>query len=418
MIANYVDYRNLVILNIFKDKLAKVLDRIEVVDGLLQAMKDIDRIIEMIKKSVDRKAAKAKLMKEFTERQADAILNMKLSSLSRLDNEALSNEWRQLQEKRKYNEKVIASRDLRNDIIIEDLKDIKSKYGDARKTKLGNKSTAAIKLSKEPVDILFFENGNVYTTQNDLKKLPITRVGDPLNKEGSVKQILHAKPSNTIAIFTKNGRMENYDVKTFTIDEIEPLGLGSDFVNAINIEDSNKEYLIFITKKGKVKKTNIKEYLKARKTTNAIKLKSDDELIYVGAGNNDDFVYILGEKGKLIKFPIIEATDTSRNTIGSKGINDAAIQALVAAKGEKVFTMNNKNQAKLTEENDFVINARGGNGQSINDGVVILLSGDKKYLIVFDGKKNNLISMSTLAVKSKGSVGAKIHTKEIIGLGN
>ena len=418
MISNYVEYRNKIILNIYQAKLRKVLNRIEVVEGLLIAMKDIDKIINLIKQSSDRKDAKEKLMKQFSEVQANSILNMKLSSLSKLDKEDLKIEFDELQKKKNEYSLMVKSSDKRNELIVKELKEIKAKYGDERKTKLGGTTTAAVKLSKEPVNIVIFETGNLYVTQNDLTKLPLKLVGDKLNKEGSVKEVKKGLPIDTFAFFTRDGHMENFDIKTFTIDELEPIGLSENFVNAINIEKSKKEYLIFITKNGKVKKTSMSEYLKARKRTKAINLKADDELIYVGACNNDDMIYILGEDGKLVKFPASEVNNTSRITIGSKGINGAATQALVAAKSDKIFTMNNKDQAKLTEGEDYITTARGSNGQSITDGVVSLLSGEPEYLIAYDGKKNNLIKSKDLAVKGKTSVGAKISKKKIIGIGN
>ncbi len=418
MIKHYVDHRNEVILKIYQDKLNKVLDRVEVVHGLVQALEDIDRIISLIKNSQDKKEAKIVLMKEFSERQSDAILNMKLSSLSKLDNKELNIELDKLQKKKKIYNKLVTDSNARNQKIVAELEEIKSKYGDARKTVLGNKSTAAAKLSKEPINVLFFENNTIYATQNKLNNIPNTRIGDPINKNGPVKQILHDEPQNTITVFTKDGSMENFDLKTFTIDEIDSLSLSGEFVNAINIEKSDKEYLIFITKNGIVKKTNIKEYLKARKKTKTLRLKDGNEVLYVGAVNNDDMVYILGEKGKLVKFPASEVNNTSKITIGSKGISDAAVQALTANSNEKIFTMNNNNQAKITEAKDFIITARGGNGQSITANTISMLSGNKKYFITYDGKKNNVVKMSTLTVKSKSSVGAKIQSKEILNVGN
>jgi DNA gyrase/topoisomerase IV subunit A len=263
-----------------------------------------------------------------------------------------------------------------------------------------------------------FKTGNVYVTQNDLTKLPIKLVSDEFNKEGTVKEIKRGLPVDVFAFFTRDGHMENFDIKTFTIDEIEPIGVSSEIVNTINIEKSKKKYLLFVTKNGKAKKTLLSEYLKARKRTKAIKLKGDDELIYVGACDNDDMIYILGEDGKLVKFPALEVNDTSKITIGSKGINGAAVQALVANKNDKIFTMNDKGQAKLTKGSDYIITARGSNGQSITDGVISLLSGESEYLIAYDGKKNNLITSKSLAVKGKTSMGSKISNKEVLGIGN
>ena len=156
-----------------------------------------------------------------------------------------------------------------------------------------------------------------------------------------------------------------------------------------------------------MKKTKIDEYLKAKTTTKSIRIKDGDSLLYVGAANDNDFIYILGEKGKLSKFAVSEITSTSKTTVGSKGINDAAIDALVAAKGEKIFSINKEGQAKLSNEDDYNLTAKGGNGQVIADDIISILGANKGFVVVFDGKKNVVVSLTGMAVKSKTSIGAK-----------
>ena len=267
------------------------------------------------------------------------------------------------------------------------------------------------------MNIIVFENGKVYTSQNDINKIPFGKRGSVLN-DAAIAGILNAKPIDTLSTFSSDGVIIKHKILNLTVDELETLDNSIDVIAAFDIENSKKDMAIFVTANGTVKMTDLSEYAKVKTTTKAIKLREGDKLIYVGLVSKNDVLYILGEKGKLVKYSISEVTKTSRLTIGTKGINDNAIAALAANPADKVFSINSDNQAKLTEGKDFNITAKGSNGQVIAENTIKILNGEKDYVIIFSGKKNSLVSIKTLAVKSKSSLGAKIANGDISSIIN
>lgn len=419
MIVHYINYRHEIITNIAKEELIKVKNKIIVSQGLIKAIKVIDDIIKIIRASNDKASAKLSIIKKygFIEMQAEAILDMKLSKLSKLDNEEIEADLLLLQKKEKELVKITTNEKYRNEIIIKELNQMKADFGDARRTKLSNTSIAVTKLATEPVNMIIFENGKVFTSQNDISKMPFGTRSSVLN-DAAIRSIVHAKPIDILSTFSSDGVITKHKILNLTVDELETLDSTIDVVAAFDIENSKKEMVVFVTQEGTVKMTTIDEYSKVKTTTKAIKLREGDRLIYVGLVNKNDVLYILGEKGKLVKFSISDITSTSRLTIGTKGINDKAICALACGPNNKIFSINNSNQAKLTNADDFNLTAKGSNGQVITENTTVILDGDKDYILIYDNKKNSLVSIKNLAVKSKSSIGAKIINGDIISIVN
>lgn len=413
LIQMYLEHRHSVIINITQYDLDKVLNRIQVVEGLIKALEKIDEIIKTIRDGNNRSTIKVKIMSLIgvNEKQASAILDMKLGQLSKLDELDLKTEHRKLQEKQKELESLIYSFDTRITQIKKELLEMKNLYKDDRKTILvhGGEIEGA---EAQPLKTFIYKNGNIFTTQQNLESLNINKKNNIFN-QSPILAYRETSTDRVLSIFGKDGNMSNFKVLTLGIDSFETVGFEP--ISVIDLAKESKKYLVFITKNGIVKKTNISSYLEARNNTKAIKLKDGDELLAVVSANDNDFIFILGEK--LVKFAIKEIKETSKLTIGTKGINSEAKCALRAAESDKIMTVNKHGQAKLTLAKDFVITAKGSNGQVIADDT-IFISSSEGFIFAYQNSKNILIDFDKMSVKSKTSTGAKIFNEKLEFISN
>ena len=177
-------------------------------------------------------------------------------------------------------------------------------------------------------------------------------------------------------------------------------------VAAFDFEKEKSDYVVFITKNGLIKKTPISEYSETRNNTKAIKLKDGDEVVSVILASNEDYIYILGDK--LTKFPLKEVSPTSRLTVGVKGINGFALMAAAAKDSDKILSINDSGQGKLTLGSDFNVTARGAYGQVITENTIYFSTVLYPQIFIYADKKNNVIDISKLSVKSKTAAGAKL----------
>lgn len=409
LIEQYVLHRHIIITNIAQHDLEKVKERMLVVEALLKALADIDNIITLIKESENKDDARKKLINllSINVMQANAILDMKLSRLSKLDGVELKVELAELQKKEKDLLEIIADESVRESIMRKELLQMAAKYGDERRTILSNtggdvESGAPV----EDMDVLFFADGSVYATQRNLSELPIRAKTNPLN---AYPITIHrrTKSNKELTVFTNDGTLSKLRMLTLSTEHLENGFFSAVPIAAFDFDDKSslKEYIIFVTSGGIVKKTLTSEYLTAKNNSRTIRLKGDQELIFVGMANDDENLMILDEK--LTYFKVKDIVATSKITIGSKGIasGKAVSAALVSDKG-KVLMLNNEGQGKLTKANEFVYAAKGSNGQVVADGTV-LLSAESKTYFIYDGTKNFYIK-SNPAVKGKTAAGSKL----------
>ena len=319
--------------------LTEAKDRAEVVAGLLKALEDIDNIIALIRGSQDSAEAKEKLIKlGFSERQAKAILAMRLSSLTKLDKIELNKEAQALSEQIDYYVLLLESREEQIKIIRERLEAIVKKYGDDRRTQL-----MQIDIPKEEKEIaeVIPEDVVVITTQSGLiKKVPVANF--KVQKKGGkgIKTtddtIMSTIKTNTVdymMFFTNNGKM--YRTVVDNIPDGTNATKGVPINSLVQLENNEKiiavtslhrkilpQFAIFITKQGMFKKTFLNEYLGAKRNAGiaAIKLKEGDSVSNVIFQDNEDMI-IISKNGMSIRFDTKSIGAVGRNTIGVKGIN-------------------------------------------------------------------------------------------------
>jgi DNA gyrase subunit A len=406
LIQLYVDHRHNVITNIAKFDLNKIENKLHSTMGLATALDRIDEVVDLVKNSNNRSGAKLGIINllNVTEVQADTILDMKLSKLSKLDKIELQDEIRQLEQEKEKLNKIISSSTERELQMRRELINIKNLYKDERRTTMsfvGDSDGVRI----DPVKVILFENGNVFTTQQEIEVLSKAKKGTLLN-QSAVKVYKETQTDSFLRVFTKDGNMTILKTLTLGIDAFESLGAAEVPIAAFDFDKEEGDWLIFVTKNGLVKKTAVSEYKDARNNTKAIKLKEGDEIVNIMLAKNDDYIYILGEK--LVKFSVKDTNSTTRLTIGTKGISGTAIAATVADEEDMILTINSTGQGKLTKASDFIMTAKGSNGQVITENTVIISAVKSPTIFIYADKKNHIIDTTKLSVKSKSAVGAKI----------
>lgn len=328
--------------------LNKAKSKLEIVEGLLKALEDIDNIIELIKKSESAAAAKVKLSEKygFTSNQAHAIVEMKLGKLAGLEKIEIQNEKKDL----------LAQIDALNLILEDTVKELRKRltalvatYGDERKTEI----THIAETNKEEKEIEFVEPEKcvvVMTKSGLIKRIPASSFRTQKRNGKGVKTaddivnaVIRTNTIDSLMIFTNKGKMYR-----LLVNDI-PVGTnttkGQTVRSLINMEpnedpavmysiyrDTEAKYVMFVSKNGLVKKTTLDEYTKTKKKSGigAINIKEDDELTAVTLINDEDIVLIT-ENGMGIRFKSSDIPVSSRMTTGVKGINIAENDIVVAA---------------------------------------------------------------------------------------
>ena len=416
--------------------LDKAKSRLEIVLGLLIALEDIDNIITMIKSSDNAAAAKQKLIEKYrlTENQAKAILDMKLSKLAKLEKVELENEKKELITKQNELNNLLQNKDLQLKEIRKRLDAIVKKYGDERRTELTQIEIP--KEEKEIVEVVPEDCVVIITKTGDVKRIPSKNFkvqrknGKGIKSEDSA--ILDTISTNTIdnlMVFTNKGKM--YKI---LVDNL-PIGTnsskGTNIRNLINLEPqeeviavssldrkSENKYVVFITKKGLIKKTYLDEYKSMKKSTGiiAIKLNENDSIANVLLMNEENMI-IVTKKGMSIYFETKGINPTGRTSMGVKAIklneDDEVITGIpIYDTNLNLAIFTSGGLGKKMKMSDFTIQNRAGKGVSIyknsitSDNLVgaTILSNDDNILLI--GKPNSIcISSNDIPLLTKAGMG-------------
>ena len=383
----YIEHRKEVILRRTQFDLDKALARAHILEGLKIALDNIDEVINIIRSSYD--DPKERLMERFglSEIQAQAILDMRLKTLSGLQREKIDEEYKQLMELIAYYREVLSSEKLVFDIIKEELIEIKEKFGDERKTK--------IVASEGEIDIedLIKEEQTVIalTHFGYIKRMPIDTyksqrrggkgiTGMATREEDFVKQIFTASTHDMILFFTNKGKL--YKLRGYEVPEAGRTARGTAIVNLLSLDAGEKvsavipiqnfaegKYLLMATKAGLIKKTSLEEYNSTRKTgLQAITLKEDDELISVRLTDGQDNVVLVTRNGMCITFDEKDVRPMGRVSQGVIGIrldeDDEVIgmESVIAGGKATLLAITENGFGKRTELDEYRVQNRGGKG--------------------------------------------------------
>lgn len=383
----YIDHRKDVILRRTQFELDKALARAHILEGLKIALDNIDEVINIIRSSYD--DPKEKLMERFglTDVQAQAILDMRLKTLSGLQREKIEEEYKALMELIAHLREILSSERLVFDIIKEELIQIRDKFGDERKTKI---VAAEGEINVE--DLIKEEQSVVALTHfGYIKRMPIDTyksqrrggkgiIGIATREEDFVKQIFTASTHDTILFFSNKGKL--YRLRGYEIPEAGRTARGTAIVNLLSLDPGEKisaiipiqnfaegKYLLMATKNGLIKKTALNEYNSARKTgLQAITLKEEDELIAVRLTDGEDNVVLVTKKGMSITFYEKDVRPIGRIAQGVIGIrldsDDVVIgmESIITGSKATLLAITENGFGKRTELDEYRVQIRGGKG--------------------------------------------------------
>ena len=383
----YIDHRKDVILRRTQFELDKALARAHILEGLKIALDNIDEVINIIRASYD--DPKERLMERFglSDIQAQAILDMRLKTLSGLQREKIDEEYNQLMELIAHLRDILNSERLVFEIIKEELIEIRDKFGDERKTKI-----VAAEGEIDLEDLIKEEQTVVALTHfGYIKRMPIDTyksqkrggkgiTGMATREEDFVKQIFTASTHDMILFFTNKGKL--YRLRGYEIPEAGRTARGTAIVNLLSLDAGEKvsaviplqnfadgKYLLMATKNGLIKKTALKEYDSTRKTgLQGITLKEDDELITVRLTDGEDNVVLVTRKGMCITFDEKDVRPIGRVSQGVIGIRldegDEVIgmESVIAGGKATLLAITENGFGKRTELEEYRVQNRGGKG--------------------------------------------------------
>ena len=387
IIAKYIDYQKEVIIRRTKFDLDKDERRVHILEGYKIALDHIDEVINIIRGARTDEEAKAKLIDKFnlSDVQADAILELKLRRLTGLERDKIEDELKNLLLEIQDLKDILASEKRVLDIIKKELLEIKNKYADERRTYID--MTAIDYIEDES---LIPEENIVITLTNKgyIKRLPVDTYktqhrggvgikGMSTNEEDFVDQMLNCSTHDYVLFFTNMGKV--YRVKGYEIPEYSRQSKGLPIVNLLNLEsgefvrsllngssNENNKYLVFATKLGLIKRTDINEFSNIRANGKKfITLKDGDELISVKntTGNND--ILMASSNGRMVRFSENMVRAMGRGAAGVRGINlgDSYLVGMeIATENVDVLVVTENGYGKRTPINEYRITNRGGKG--------------------------------------------------------
>ena len=414
--------------------LNKAKDRLEIVEGLIKALEDIDNIIKLIKASESAADAARNLINKyaFTERQAKAIVDMKLGKLAHLEKVELNNEKVELTSTIANCEDIIQHEEKQKEIYLERFNTFVKKYAEARRTEL---TQIDIKPEEKEVAEVIPIDVVVVTTESGLiKKIPVANFKTQRRGGRGVKSnddvVMSAIKTNTVdymMFFSDKGKM--YRIVVDNIPDGTSTTKGVPINSLIQLEPTEKiiavtslhrqklpQFVIFITKQGMLKKSFLSEYLGAKRNAGiaALKLKEGDSVASVIFQDEEDII-IISKNGMNIRFGTKEIGAIGRAAMGVKGINlaenDEVLTALpVHKETDSVAVFSVDGMGKKVSLNDFTTQTRGGKGTIIYRGTLAgaAMVSDEDNILLNGNKSSICISAKEVSTQSKSGSGVII----------
>ena len=405
IISKYIDYQKEIIIRRTKFDLAKDEARAHILEGLKIALDHIDAIIQLIRSAKNDEEAMTGLRNNYklSEAQAQAILEMKLRRLTGLEREKIENELTELLAEIEELKSILASEAKVLQIIKDEMTEIKNKYGDERRTNIDMTAIEYIEdeslIPVEDIIVTLTNKGYIKRLKSDTYKTQnrggVGIKGMSTNEEDFVEQLISMKTHDYILFFSNKGRI--YRMKGYEVPEFSRQSKGLPIINLLPLEkdenissivsysseENNYKYLVFVTRSGLVKRTDLSEFDNIRKNGKiAISLKDDDELIYVGATTGNDEIAIGANNGRMVRFNEQEVRVMGRSASGVKGIeleNSKVIGAEVLKQGELILIVTENGYGKKSEIEEYRLTHRGSKGvKALNitekNGMMVALS--------------------------------------------
>ena len=445
-LSHYVDHQKDVVTRRTRYDLNKAQARAHILEGLLIALDHIDEVIRLIRASRTDSEAKEGLMANFglSDKQAQAILDMRLRRLTGLEREKIQEEYDDLQTLIRHLMEVLADERLLMNIIKEELLEIKRKYADPRRTEI-----TALDGEIDMLDLIQDEDMVVTLTHYGyVKRLPKATyraqkrggkgvTGATTREEDFVEQLYVTSTHDPVMFFTNRGRV--YEKRCYEIPEAGRTARGTAIVNLLQLDGGEKvtamlpvpeervagHYLIMATRKGLIKRTELSEFQNLRKSgLIAIVLREDDDLISVALTDGSREVFLGTEQGMAIRFAEDDMRPIGRAAMGVRSIdlddNDSVVAMSILEEGAQVLSLTQLGYGKRTEIEEYRVQTRAGKGikaMNLTDKTGLLAS----QLLVHDGEDLLLITddgivirtpVSAISVQGRNTQGVRIMRVE------
>ncbi|MDX9703887.1 MAG: DNA gyrase subunit A [Candidatus Auribacterota bacterium] len=425
ILCHYIDHRKEVVVRRTRFELEKAEARAHILEGFKIALANLDDVVKIIRGSSNRTEAHDTLVARFglSTIQANAILDMRLYQLTGLERDKIEDEYKQLLKTIEYLKSILASDQMVRDIIKEELRDVRSSYDDKRRTEI---VADASEITME--DLIANESCIIMVTHTGyIKRAPLSfyrsqkrggkgMLGMGTKEEDYVEHLFSATTHDYILFFTRDGMV--HWLKVYEIPEASRISKGKAIVNLLGISPQSgiaamlrvdnfddQHYIIKVTRKGIVKKTNLIEYSRPRKGgIRAINIDEDDELINVRKSSGDDNIILATQRGMSIRFEEDQIRDTGRSTRGVKGItlgaNDEVIGMEIVEDDATIMVVTENGFGKRSDFDHYRVQSRGGKG-------VITIKANQRngcvvgIMTVHDDHEIMLISQKGKAIRMK-----------------
>ncbi len=414
--------------------------RDHIVIGLLEAIKNIDEIVEIIKGSATPEEAASNLSARFnfSEQQTAAILAMTLRRLTGLEEGRLIDERAQLEQNIARYKHILASRENVVEVVVEELLEIKRKFGDARRTEISDSAATINDESLIPQDQVVV----TLTTNNYIKRTKVDTFrtqnrggrgvkGMTTYSEDEVALMVNASTHTDILFFTSLGKV--YRLRGYMIPEGSRIAKGVPVQQVIDIQKGEKvmaivsmdnydddSYLFFITRNGIVKKTNAREFASIRRDGKiAISLKENDQLLDVKHTDGNCLICLASSRGKLVKFNESDVRPMGRTAAGVKGMNvdgSYVVNATTSLEGNYILAITQKGYGKMSPIDDYRLTKRGSKGvitlnTTAKNGKLVALravNGDEDLMIVTAGGVLIRIPLEQVKISGRNTQGVRV----------
>ncbi|AKA71243.1 DNA gyrase subunit A [Clostridium scatologenes] len=387
ILVHYLEFQKEVIRRRTKFDLDKALARAHILEGLRIALDHIDEVINLIRSSKNGEEAKNGLMNSFnlSEKQSQAILDMRLQRLTGLEREKIENEYKELENTISYLKDVLEKEELVLKIIKEELTEIKNKYGDDRRTEIqknDNEISIEDLIQEQEVVVTLTHAGYIKRIAADTysaQKRGGKGIQAMTTKEDDfVEHMFVTSTHNNILFFTNRGKV--YKLKGYELPDAGRTAKGMNLINLLPIETNEKiqavitfkefdetNYFIMGTRQGIIKKTQVSQYSSIRKNgLNAINLREDDELIGVRMTTGESEILVFTKNGYAIRFNERDVRPMGRTATGVKAITlrkeDIAVAMDIVCEGQDVLVISENGFGKRTPVSEYTPHRRGGKG--------------------------------------------------------
>ncbi len=442
MITLYVEHRHSVIERRCRFEYDKAEARAHILRGLIKAQDNIDEVIRIIRGSASQADAKAELMSsfDFTEKQTQAILDMRLGKLTALDRKALENELQELEARISELKEILASKDLRMEIVAEELEEISDKYGQDRKSDIVQWTPDEINVEdmipNDPMVVMVSHRGYIKRLPVDTWRSQIRggrgKTGVTTRDEDFLEQVFTATNHTYILFFTNRGRC--YWLKVWKIPEAGRNSMGKALINLLELLPDERpvasvcvsdfhgdRFVLMATSDGRVKKTPLLQYSHPRRVgIKAVKLHENTELVQAIITDGKSDIIMASRSGRAIRFSESELRPLGRDTSGVMGMNlegDDKIVDLVTVRGdEELMTVTANGYGKRTPVSEYRETHRAGKGiiniktDERNGGVVAVSTPDSssEMLLVTESGMVIRIRCAEVRVIGRATKGVKL----------